>query len=238
MYDRNPLYTQLVDKFLVKEYVANKIGESHVIKVLDSWNNVDDIKWDSLPNKFVIKCSHDCGGMIICKDKSKLNVELAKKNLRKAFNSNYYYDSREWPYKNVQKRIFCEEYKEDSFNELRDYKFFCFNGEVKAMFIASNRQLGNDELRFDFFDSDFQHLPFTQGHINADVIPDKPKCFEQMKEFASILSKDIPHVRVDFYEVDGHVYYGEMTFFHFSGMVPFSSKLWDYKLGEYIQLPK
>jgi len=237
LYDRNPLYTTLVDKYLVKQYVSDKIGAEHVIPVIDNWDSVEDIKWDALPEQFVIKCSHDCGGMVICRDKSKLDIDKAKAKLEKSFNHNYYWDSREWPYKNVKKKIFCEAYMEDEFGELRDYKFFCFDGDVKAMFIASDRQKAGEEVKFDFFDSNFNHLPFKNGHENAPITPSRPRCFEEMKELASVLSCGIPQVRVDFYEVDGRVYFGEMTFFHFGGMVPFEPKHWDYKFGEWIKLP-
>ena len=237
LYDHNSLYTILVDKFRVKEYVAERIGEEHVIPLLGVWDNVEDIEWDKLPSQFVIKCSHDCGGMVICKDKSKLDIAKASEKLKRAFGKNYYYEGREWPYKNVAPKVFAEAYREDEFGELRDYKFFCFNGEVKALFIASDRQNKNEEVKFDFFDADFNHLPFTQGHPNAKDLPAKPRGFEEMKQLAAKLSKGIPEVRVDFYDVNGHVYFGEFTLFHFGGMVPFNPTEWDYKFGEWIKLP-
>ena len=133
--------------------------------------------------------------------------------------------------------MFAEAYKEDEFGELRDYKFFCFDGEVKALFIASDRQNKNEEVKFDFFDADFNHLPFIQGHPNAKEMPAKPRGFEEMKQLAAKLSKGLPEVRVDFYDVNGHVYFGEFTLFHFGGMVPFNPIEWDYKFGEWIKLP-
>ena len=236
LHDRNPLYTTLVDKYKVKQYVADKIGTEFVIPVLGVWDNVEAIEWDKLPNQFVVKCSHDCGGMVICKDKSKLDITKATEKLRKAFGHNYYYNGREWPYKNVQPVIFAESYMEDEFGELRDYKFFCFNSEVKAMFIATDRSK-DTETCFDFFDADFNHLPFTQGHPNAKVLPDKPVCFDRMKQLASQLSQSIPEVRIDFYEVNGHIYFGEFTLFHYSGMTPFVPQDWDNTFGSWINLP-
>lgn len=236
LYDHNPLYTTLVDKYKVKDYVANLIGKEYVIPVLGRWDSVDDINWDSLPEQFVIKCSHDCGGHVICRDKSSLDIENAKSKIRKALKRNYYFDGREWPYKNVVPTIFAEQYMEDEFGELRDYKFFCFNGQVKAMFIATDRSKAPEPF-FDFFDMDFNHLPFTQGHPNAPHTPDKPKRFEEMKELAAKLSLGIPQVRVDFYEVNGHVYFGEFTFFHFDGTVKFNPLEWDYTFGSWIKLP-
>ena len=237
LYDHNPLYTTLVDKYKVKSYVTERVGADYVIPLLGAWDSVDDIEWDKLPNKFVVKCSHDCGGMVICKDKSNLDIAKATEKLRRAFGKNYYYEGREWPYKNVQPKVFAEAYMEDEFGELRDYKFFCFDGEVKAMFIASDRQTAGEEVKFDFFDADFNHLPFTQGHPNAKLLPEKPKGFDEMKRIAAQLSKGLPEVRVDFYDVNGHIYFGEFTFFHFGGMVKFNPVEWDYKFGEWINLP-
>lgn len=238
LYDHNPLYTTLVDKYKVKQYVIDRIGAEHVIPLLGAWDSVDEIEWDILPDQFVIKCSHDCGGMVICKDKSKLDIKAAATTLNEAFNYNYYYKGREWPYKNVRPKIFAEAYMEDEYGELRDYKFFCFNGDVKALFIASDRQKENEEVKFDFFDTNFEHLPFTQGHPNSPHQPSKPKGFEEMKRLASQLSKGIPEVRVDFYDVNGHVYFGEFTLFHFGGMVKFDPVEWDYTFGSWITLPE
>lgn len=235
--DRNPLYTNLVDKYKVKQYVTERIGSEHVIPVIGAWDDVESIEWDNLPNQFVIKCSHDCGGMVICKDKSKLDIQAAKKRLKRCMSQNYYWQSREWPYKNVVPKIFAEAYMEDQFGELRDYKWFCFNGEPKAFFIASDRQKEGEETKFDFYDTEFNHLPFVQGHPNSKEELDKPVGFEKMKKLAAKLSKGIPEVRVDFYDVDGKVYFGEFTFFHYGGMTPFEPNEWDYKFGEWIKLP-
>ncbi len=235
---RNPLYTTLVDKFCVKKYVEEKIGSEYVVPLIDSWDSVDDIDWVKLPNQFVIKCSHDCGGMVICKDKSKLDIEGAKRKLKKCLRTNYYWKSREWPYRGVKHKIFCESYMEDEHGELRDYKFFCFNGEPKVLFVASERQKKDEETKFDFFDMDFNHLPFTNGHPNSSAVIEQPEGFEKMKELAAILSQGMPQVRVDFYNVNGHIYFGEFTFFHWGGMTPFTPKEWDYKLGSWIELPK
>lgn len=239
LYDHNPLYTKLVDKYEVKQYIAEKIGEQYVIPTLGVWDRVEDIDFDSLPNQFVLKCTHDSGGLAICKDKKTFDVKKAKKKLNKSLKRNYYYMGFEWPYKNVKPRIIAEGYMEDSkTKELRDYKFFCFKGEVKALFIATERQKEGEDVKFDFFDADFNHLPLKQGHENAQIIPEKPKCFEQMKKLAAVLSNGLVQVRVDFYEVDGHVFFGEMTFFHHGGWTPFEPQKWDTIWGEWIKLPK
>lgn len=239
LYDRRPEYTMMVDKVKVKEYVASKIGEQYIIQTLGVWDDPDKINFDALPDRFVLKINHNSGtGMYICKDKSKMDVEKVKAELRKGLKEDYYKKNREWPYKDVPRRAFAEAYMEDEFGELRDYKFFCFDGEVKALFIASDRSKGEHAVKFDFFDADFNHLPFINGHPNADVSPAKPRKFEEMKELAAKLSKGIPQVRIDFYEVGDNVYFGEMTFFHWSGMKPYEPKEWDYKFGEWIEIPK
>ena len=239
LYDRNPEYIRMVDKYEVKPYVADLIGEQYIIPTLGVWDKFEDIDFDSLPNQFVLKCTHDSGGLVICRDKSKLDREVAKRKIQKSLNRNYYYSNREWPYKNVKPRIIAESYMEDEETaELRDYKFFCFNGQVKALFIATERASKTEETKFDFFDENFSHLPFTNGHPNADVCPKKPVNFEKMKELAEILSKEIPLLRVDFYEVNGKIYFGELTFSHWSGFMPFEPEEWDYKFGEMLVLPK
>lgn len=238
LYNRKDLYTKLVDKYEVKKYVSDIIGEQYVIKTLGVWDKFEDIEFDKLPNQFVLKCTHDSGGLVICKDKSKLDLEAARKKINKSLKTDFYLLAREWPYKNVPRRIIAEEYMEDhKTKELRDYKFFCFDGLVKWLFIATDRQ-NREEPYFDFFDMEFNHLPMKHGHPNAPESPQKPVCFEEMKVLASKLSKGFPHVRVDFYEVDGHVYFGELTFFHHTGMVPFEPEEWDYRFGEMITLPK
>lgn len=239
LYDRRPEYTTMVDKVEAKKYVARIIGDEYIIPTLGVWDNPDEIDFDALPERFVLKINHNSGkGMYICKDKEKMDIEKVKAGLRKGLKENYFIRNREWPYKNVKRKIFAEKYMEDEYGELRDYKWFCFDGEVKCLFIATDRSKGDHATRFDFFDTDFNHLPFTNGHPNADIQPQKPKTFEKMKELAAELSKGIPHVRIDFYEVNGRIFFGEMTFFHWSGMVPFEPKEWDYKFGEWLRLPK
>ena len=239
VYNKNQEYTKMVDKVDAKIYVASKIGEEYIVPTLGVYEKFDDINFDALPNRFVIKCTHDSGGLVIVKDKALLDRASAKKKIEKALKANTYTVDREWPYKNVKPRIIVEQFLEDSkTNELRDYKFFCFNGEVKALFIATDRYKDGEETKFDFFDENFNHLPFTNGHENAKILPEKPQNFELMKELSKALSQGIPHVRVDFYEVDGKVYFGELTFSHWSGMTPFEPIEWDYKFGEWIKLPK
>ena len=238
LHDRNPEYTRMVDKIEAKKYVASFIGEEYIIPTLGVWDDVDDIDFDALPNSFVLKCSHDSGGIVICKNKDEFDIDAAKEKLKKGLSVNFYYQNREWPYKNVKPRILAEMYMEDeSGYELKDYKFFCFNGEPKVLFIATERGLKGVETKFNFYDSDFNFLPFTNGHPNSSKPINKPASFELMKKLAAKLSQEIPHVRIDFYDIYGKIYFGEMTFYHWSGFTPFSPQEWDYKMGELIKLP-
>lgn len=233
--DRKTEYTNLVDKYEVKKIVSNIIGEEYIIKTLGVWDNFDDIDFEELPNQFVLKCTHDSEGIVIVKDKKKLNIKEARKKINKAMKYNFYYIGREWPYKNVKPRIIAEEYMEDHVDkELRDYKFFCFSGEPKLMFVATGRSSG--KTQFDFFDMDFNHLELIQHYPNSKTPIKKPANFEKMIELSKQLSKNLKHVRVDFYEVDGKVYFGELTFYHFSGFQPFTPEEWDKKLGDMIKL--
>ena len=239
LFDRNPLYVTLVDKHDVKPYVAERIGQEYIIPTLGVWDRVEDIDFDALPNQFVLKCTHDSGGLVICKDKSKLNIEEAKQKLNKSLKHNFFYVGREWPYKNVKPRILAEAYMEDTATaELRDYKFFCFDGVVKAMFVATERQKEGEEVKFDFYDAEYNHLPFRQGHPNAKEPTAKPETYEKMRVLAEKLSQGLPQVRVDLYEVNGKNYFGEMTFFHHNGFVPFEPEEWDYTFGSWIKLPE
>lgn len=239
LYGRRPIDTVLSDKYAVKEYISNKIGSQYVIPLLGVWDHFDEIDFDQLPNQSVLKCTHDSGGIIICKDKSTFDKEAAKSKLEHSLKHDYYVYSRERAYRDIPRRIIAEEYMEDSnTKELRDYKFFCFDGVAKVLFIASDRQVDGEETKFDFFDMDFKHIPVKNGHPNADVPPAKPETFEEMQKLAAKLSEGIPHVRVDFYEVNGKAYFGEMTYSHWGGMTPFDPESYDKTFGDWIKLPK
>ena len=236
LHDHNPTYTSLVDKYEVKEYVAKTIGNEYIIPTLGVWDSFDDIEFDKLPNQFVLKCTHDSEGLVIVKDKSELDKKNAKEKIETALKQNFYYIGREWPYKNVKPRIIAEKYMEDHIDgELRDYKFFCFDGEPKLMFIASDRD--SDHVKFDYYDLQFNHLDIKQKYPHSQKELRKPVTFENMIELSKILSKGYAHVRVDFYEVDGHLYFGELTFYHFSGFMPFVPNYWDKVFGDFIKLP-
>lgn len=235
LHDKHPEYTTMVDKIEAKKYVASIIGEQYIIPTLGVWNSVDEIDWDSLPNQFVIKVTSDSGGIVVCKDKKSLDIEKAKQKLKKGWGKNYYQYNKEYPYKDLKPRIIAEQYMEDeSGYELKDYKIFCFDGTPKYLFVATGRQM--HDTRFDFYDMEFNHLPFLNGHPNADVWPVKPNNFDEMVEVAKKLSAGMCHVRVDLYNINGKIYFGELTFFHWSGMTPYNPVEWDYKLGDNIVL--
>lgn len=237
IHDRNPLYTTLVDKYEAKKHVDEILGGGYTIPTLGVWKRFDDIDFDQLPNQFVLKCTHDSEGLVIVKDKNEFDVNKAKTKIETALKQNFYYIGREWPYKNVEPRIIAEPYLEDHIDgELRDYKFFCFNGEPKIMFIASDR--ASDHVKFDYYDLKFNHLEIKQKYPHAQLPLRKPVNFEKMIELSRVLSKDFPHVRVDFYEVNGKIYFGELTFYHFSGFMPFEPSEWDNIFGDWLVLPK
>lgn len=239
IHDHNPLYKVLVDKHDVKTYVEEILGKGFVIPTIGIWAKPEDINFETLPERFVLKTTHGGGneGVIICKDRAIFEPENALSKLRKSMKQDIYRESREWPYKNLSKRIICEPYIEDSkTKELRDYKFFCFDGEVRTLFVATGRQ-NRKEPFFNFFDQDYNPLPIKQGHPVSEKIPEKPITFEKMKEAASLLSKGFPHVRVDLYEVDNKVLFGELTFYHFGAVVPFEPQTWDYEFGKMLNLP-
>lgn len=229
-------HTDIVDKYSTKEYVRGIIGEYYIIPTLGVWDNFDEIGFSLLPDQFVQKTTHDSGGVVVCKDKASFDKTVVRKKLEKSLSYNYFYEHRDFIYKNIKPRIIAEKFMVDeSGTVLKDYKIFCFNGEPKMLFVAIDRPF---ETRFDFFDMDWNHLPLKQGHPLATKEIKKPVGFENMKEIARKLSKGFPHVRVDLYDINGHVYFGELTFFHFSGNVPFEPAEWDYKIGKWLKLPK
>ena len=235
LHDQRPEYSTMVDKYEAKKYVADIVGEEYIIPTLGIYDSFDEIDFDQLPQQFVLKCTHNSGGIVICKDKSILNKQKAKRFLTKYLNKNPFLGNREYPYRNVKPRIIAEKYMVDESGiELKDYKFFCFDGKCKMLFIATDRP---KHTKFDFYDTDFNHLPFTNGHPCSKKELKKPLRFEEMKLLEEQLSQGIPHVRVDLYNINGAIYFGELTFFHWSGNVPFKPEEWDYKIGEWLHLP-
>lgn len=239
LYNRKPEYTIMADKVRAKEWVAELIGEEYIIPTIGVWDNPEDIDFDSLPNQFVLKCNHNSGtGMFICKDKKTIDIESVKRELKKGMKENYYKQWREWPYKNITRKILAEKYmeEENSKEGLKDYKLLCFNGKVYCSFVCSDR-FNDDGLKVTFFDKYWRRLPFERHYPSAKNDIKMPIQYNKMIELAEILSNKIPFVRTDFYEINGKLYFGEMTFFPGSGLEEFTPEKWDKKLGALIQLP-
>lgn len=237
--DIHPEYSGLTDKYEVKHFVNRRLGtDIHTIRTLGVWNSFEDIDFESLPDSFVLKTTNGGGNtaVVICRDKKSLDIEDARTKLRLSDSSDSYKWSREYTYLNIRPRIIAEEYIEAPDNELSDYKIFCFDGTPKFLFVGTERQKKGEDVKFDFYDTDFNHLALKNGHENAKVAPTRPDNFDKMLEIASQLSQGMKHVRVDLYNVNGHIYFGELTFFHFAGLVPFEPEEWDYKFGEYLNL--
>lgn len=233
--DHNPLYTQLVDKYLVRRYVSNRVGDRYLIPLHGVWDSFEEIDWENLPDRFVLKTTHDSGTVIVCRDKGRFEIEPARRVINASLARNYYYLTKEWPYKNVKPRIIAEQYMDDgSGTGLRDYKFFCFNGEPKFLFVASDR--GVHQTKFDFFDMQFQRLNIAQHYPNSEKKIDRPDSFNEMISIAKALSRGLVHVRVDLYEIGGHPYFGELTFYHFSGLAPFNPPEADERIGDMLDL--
>lgn len=238
LYDRRPEYTTYVDKYAVREHIKKSIGEEYLIPLIGAYENVDEIDWNKLPDKFVLKCTHGSQCNIICTDKSKLDIEESKKKLNQWMIRNWYWYGREWPYKNVKPMIICEKFMVDESGfELKDYKLMCFNGEVKLSFVCLNRSTLTG-LNVDFYDLDWNPMPFERKYPNSGTLIPKPRNYVKMLELAEKLSKAIPFVRVDFYEVNGDLYFGELTFHPGSGFEAFTPIEWDYKLGSILMLPE
>ena len=237
LYDRNPLYTVMVDKYRVRKYISEKIGEEYLVPLIDTWSSVEEIDFEQLPKEFVLKCNHD-NGIIACNDKTKLNIEKVKKELQFHLNRDYYKKAREWPYKNVERKIICERFMKNTNGEsLVDYKLFCFNGKAKFVMLNSNR-FGVGQLKTDIYDMEWKHMDMQDGsYPMAGDVFDKPDCLDEMRVIAEKLSEGIPFIRVDFNYWNGKLYFGELTFYHSAGLEFFQPKKWNDILGKWLELP-
>lgn len=237
LYDRDPRYINMVDKYAAKKYAASIIGEQYIIPTLGVWSDFEKIDFDKLPNQFVLKCTHDSGGSVICKDKSKFNFNDAKKRINKSLKRNFYYVCREWPYKNVLPRIIAEKYMENtnSNEDLNDYKLMMFNGEHRCSFVCTNRY-SHSGLNVTFFDQNWRVMPFERHYPKSKTNIERPKSYDTMILLAKKLSKGIPFVRIDFYEIDEKPYFGEITFFPGGGFEEFQPEQYDQILGDWISL--
>ena len=236
LYDRKPEYTQMVDKYEAKKYIAERIGEEYIIPTLGVWDKFDDIDFDALPDQFVLKCTHDSGGLVICHDKSQLDISAARSKLEKSLARNYYLRGREWPYKDVKPRIIAEQYITIDGESPNDYKFFCFDGVVRCFKIDYDRFKGH---RANYYGPDGDLLRFGETVCPPDFerSVSLPQLKNDMIALAEKLSFGHPFLRVDFYEIGQQIYFGELTFFPASGFGPFVPEEWDYTLGSWIKLP-
>lgn len=238
-----PIFTTLADKYAVKQYISDKIGPEYVIPLLGVWDKPEDIDFNRLPNQFVLKCNHTSGiGLVICKDKSQLNIQSVIRELKRGLNDDYFKGNREWPYKDIDRKIIAEEYKEDeSGYELKDYKLYCFNGE--PYFCQVDFGKGEGETRQDFtrniYDMNWNLMDIQYNHPNnSNRVISKPQQFEKMKELARILSKDEPFIRCDFYNIGEQILFSELTFYPIAGFGWFKPAEWDLTLGNMIELPR
>lgn len=237
--EKNPQYAKLVDKLAVRQHITEVLGEEYLFPLLGSWKKFEDINFESLPEQFVLKCNHDSGSTKVISSKSNLtqtDLDEMKKFFNKRLKRDFFYAGREYPYKGIVPQIIAEQFMVDESapqKSIEDYKFFCFDGKPEIMFVATDR---NIDVKFDFFDMDFNHLDIENIHPQSGKVIQKPELFEEMKEIASKLSKGIKHVRIDLYELNGKIYFGEYTFFHGGGFVHMHPEEWEEKLGDLIKL--
>ena len=234
---REPIQTVMVDKHEAKHFIAHRVGDQYIIPTLAVWDSVEDIDFDALPNQFVLKCTHDSGGIVICKDKSSLDRKATKAKLSASLQRDYSRIAREWPYKDVPRRIIAEEYlSELGNNEILDYKMYCFHGEPKITVVCSDR-FSKTGTRMNFYDIDWKPMGIHFGHYPplSTEFP-RPETYDEMLRLAMELSKDCPFLRVDFYEIKGRLYIGELTFFPGAGLEQFCPMTKDYELGEWLHL--
>ncbi len=237
LHDRKDIYTKMVDKIEAKEYVGGIIGREHIIRTLGVWNSFDEIDFEKLPEQFVLKCTHDSGDIVICRDKSNFDFNSAKQKLTKGLRTNFYFVGREWPYKNVKPRIIAEEYMSELSTDLSDYKIHCFNGIPLFILVCKDR-FSSQGMSEDFFDAEWNHIQVKRpNHHLSKLAIDRPTQLNTMLEYATLLSKDIPFLRVDFYIIKEKVYFGELTFYPASGFARFDPEEYDELFGEYLKLP-
>lgn len=236
--EKNPQYAKLVDKLAVRKHITEVLGEEYLFPLLGSWKKFEDINFESLPEQFVLKCNHDSGSTKVISSKSNLtqtDLDEMKKFFNKRLKRDFFYAGREYPYKGIVSQIIAEQFMVDESapqKSIEDYKFFCFDGKPEIMFVATDR---NIDVKFDFFDMDFNHLDIENIHPQSGKVIQKPELFEEMKEIASKLSKGIKHVRIDLYELNGKIYFGEYTFFHGGGFVHMQPEEWEMRLGDLIK---
>ncbi|MGO2933208.1 ATP-grasp fold amidoligase family protein [Microbacterium sp.] len=264
LYDRQPVYTRLVDKYEVKRWVAERIGESHIVPTLGVWDSFDEIDFDTLPDQFVLKCTHDSGGLVICKDRAAFDFRAARRKINRSLSRNFYRNGREWPYRDVQPRVIAEVYfptwdppanvqdrrnltaadadqqraLEESVerNGVFDYKFYCFHGEPKFLYVSQGLH-DHQTAKMAFLSCDWTPEEFVRpDYLHFDEVPPKPASLSEMSDLSRTLSAGIPFVRVDFFEHRGQVLFSEMTFHPVSGLMPIEPQSADYEIAKHLDL--
>lgn len=235
LHDRKPIYTQMADKYGVREFVSQKIGYKYLVPIYGVWDSVDEVPFDELPDKFVMKCTHDSGSVVLCTDKNKFDYEDAKKKLNKRLTKNAFWWAREWPYRNIKPRVIVEEYLKDWDNEyLPVYKVFCFDGVPKLI-----QQIQNDKQEdetVDYFDTEWQRQNIKQRFPNSENPMPRPKQLTKMLDLARTISQGVPFLRVDFYVVNEEIIFSECTFYTDAGYSIFEPEEWDVTLGEWLKI--
>lgn len=242
LYNRVPEYSIMVDKLRVRSYIDEKIGADYLIPLLGTWDRAEEIDFDKLPSQFVLKCNHNSGtGMLICKDKAQIDIKQTRIDLEKGLQEDYYLLGREWPYKDVPRKIIAEQYMvDDSGKELKDYKVLCFDGVPKLIEVHAGRFTDNQTQ--DFYDCNWKKTTISQncvsGYKVSDVDYPRPSVLDEMLGLSQKLAKDIPLLRVDWYVINGKLYFGELTFFDGAGFDGFDDPKDDLMMGTWITLPK
>lgn len=237
--DRKPEYSTMVDKYEVRGYIEDLLGDKYLIPCLGIYDSVDDIDIDALPNRFVLKCTHDSGSVEICKDKSSFDIEGARHRLSQAMKRNYYATYREWPYKYVKPRIIAEGYLEGDGGDLKDYKVMCFNGEAKIVEVHENRFVEGKVHTQTFYDKEWNIVPLTQVEtVTVDRPGERPRQLDEIIRLSELIAKDMYHARIDWYIEGDKIYFGEITFFDGSGFESFSTPEMERMLGDMIKLPE
>lgn len=237
LHDRKPVYTTMVDKYAVRDYLTEKGASELIVPLVGGpWRNFDEIDFDALPDQFVLKCTHDSGGLYVCKDKSKMDVASVKEKVERSLGRNYFWHGREWPYKNIQPQIIAEQFlKDDVGDVLRVYKIFNFNGEPKIIQMITNDKTAEETINY--YDVEWNLLNLRQNYPNGPI-DERPALLEDMLNWAKVLSDGIPFLRTDFYITNGRIYFSEFTFYTDSGFAPYEPQEWDFILGSWIQLPE